>query len=734
MKLGIRATRQFVTCILVQLPLVTAEWIESYSGGELVGHRDPHGVQIAGSSIGHLIAHKGKLFAANGYYLDTSSGLTDGFKNGLWAQVLRKDTSQAEWTVDLQLGASHIRCEILQSVTFKTNGSGHIVHPPVNLLLASTYGAPDVPSHHVGISVFVRDDTQQTWSRKTIFVAQRPANMEDLSVRAILEHTDAVTGVSMVFISLGVHGILSGVYNSLSQQVEWSEHPESPSVDMRPLAIVRANTRLYFSAGLKIYKRIDGKHPAYTVVHDASDLAPSKLHSTWGGIRGMSPIPEEGGHGKRESLIFAIQAYANSPVEGCIYRIDLNSMTGDAMKRTNEVCLIGESSPVKTYLSNASVYGIFGAYNGMVGFYPLSGSKTDPVHLFGLEASTDSRFGLPIWGGLGDLIGMYRGGLFCIRTLRGPHGSVAYNCNEVAGPSTYKKPPKVAVVTYTFSPFSDESGTLYFGGHDINPSYSIWSDSHAWITKGSLEGDVMPSLDVRPSSASWKRLSLPSIVPSHGLWNNFGWAEDPWFDSTTGLEWTNGRGIDRRGAAPTRCTWQPRTTGCVMSFFDAVEFCKNNTYNVQAGRYPGERWRLPRISELRSFIRSCPSTEYVPQCGLPQIGCNIDSEGQCGKNLTAVAQRSSLCNGCRTYQGPDDGCYWSTRMAGRCAIYLSSTRASDDSGRVWALNQENGKVLAPSIWEQLDVRCVRGNFAYNQQPRVQEIPEGHRSSLDRVFV
>jgi len=73
-------------------------------------------------------------------------------------------------------------------------------------------------------------------------------------------------------------------------------------------------------------------------------------------------------------------------------------------------------------------------------------------------------------------------------------------------------------------------------------------------------------------------------------------------------------------------------------------------------------------------------------------------------------------------------------MAGRCAIYLSSTRASDDSGRVWALNQEKGQVLAPSIWEQLDVRCVRGNFAYNQQPRVQEIPEGHRSSLDRVFV
>jgi len=308
---------------------------------------------------------------------------------------------------------------------------------------------------------------------------------------------------------------------------------------------------------------------------------------------------------------------------------------------------------------------------------------------------------------------MYRGGVFCIRTMRGNNLTVAYNCNEVAGPNTYNKPPKVAVVTHILSPFADERGVVYFGGHDINPNYGIWSDNHAWITKGNIEGDVMPSLHADPLSASWPVLNLPVIVPSHGLYHISGYTEDPWFDSTTGLEWMNGRGIDRVGASPLFCKPADMISKCELPMFSAFQFCKMSNHRIMEGKYSGERWRLPSISELRSFVRSCPKTSFVPSCAPSENTCSIDSEFKCGRRAIAIHQRNSHCDGCRTHQGPDDGCYWSKRHAGRCAMYVSSTIASDNPFCAWALNQENGKVACPTVYTHLDVRCVRGRFLYS---------------------
>jgi len=209
-----------VVFTLVHLIVITAKWIDTYNGGESVGHRDPNGVRIAGSSVGQLETHKGRLFASNNYFMDSSSGMVAEFQAGLWGQVLRKDGPNAPWTVDLELGAYHIRCETLTSVTFKTNGTGHALIPPVTLLVAATFGAPDVPVDRLGISVFVRNDTTDMWTRRVIFSAPRPKNPEDMSIRAILGHTDSISGISMIFITLGVHGIISGVYNSLAQQIE----------------------------------------------------------------------------------------------------------------------------------------------------------------------------------------------------------------------------------------------------------------------------------------------------------------------------------------------------------------------------------------------------------------------------------------------------------------------------------------------------------------------------------
>jgi len=707
--IAMKAVPIFISVILCGVMQVTAKWVESYSGGELAGHRDPNRERIAGSSIGHLVNHKGKLYAANNYFMDSESAFVIGRKFGLGGQVLRKDDPTAAWTVDLDLGSGHLRCEILHSVTFTTDRNGRTMPQPVNLLVAATFRAG--AAGKMEVSFFTRHDLTESWSRRTIFSAPRPKNPEHFSIRAILGHTDTVTGISMIFITLGVNGILSGVYNSLSHEIEWGSKPESTPVEQRPLAIIRANNKLYFSGGMKVYRRIDGPSPSYTVAHDAADLVSSQHPlSAWGGIRGMSPIPQPGR--QAESIIFCIQTSSGNPADGCIYRLDMDNLTGNARSRTHEVCLSGDTGPVAKYMGGLSVTYTFAVYNGMVGFYPLSDSKSDPVHVLGLEAFVNGHKGVAVWGGKQGY-GMYRGGVFCIRTLRGKNSTVAYNCNEVAGPNTYNKPPKVAVVTHILSPFEDEKGVVYFGGHDINPGYGIWSDNHAWITKGNLEGDVMPSLSADPLSASWPVLHWPVIVPSHGLHQVSDYTEDPFFDSTTGLEWMNGRDFDRLGASPLFCKPSEMIERCELPMYSAFQFCKMSNHRIREGKYSGERWRLPSISELRSFIRSCPKTSFVPSCAAKENTCNIDSEFKCGKRALAIHQRNRHCDGCRTHQGPDDGCYWGKRHAGRCAMYASSTIASDNSACAWALNQENGKVVCPGVNTHLDVRCVRGRFKYS---------------------
>ena len=43
-----------------------AQWVQSYDAGYI----DRNGAYAGGSEIMHLVAHKGKLYAANGYWLD----------------------------------------------------------------------------------------------------------------------------------------------------------------------------------------------------------------------------------------------------------------------------------------------------------------------------------------------------------------------------------------------------------------------------------------------------------------------------------------------------------------------------------------------------------------------------------------------------------------------------------------------------------------------------------------
>ena len=120
--------------------LVTAEeggrWQQSFSAG----FTDHNGAWAGGSEIMHLAAHKGKLFASNGYWVDSRWEIPpDGQKQS--AQVLRLDDPEAGWQVDLDmgitngLGLQYMKGNILKSVTFTRDLTGKPLTQPRTLLV-----------------------------------------------------------------------------------------------------------------------------------------------------------------------------------------------------------------------------------------------------------------------------------------------------------------------------------------------------------------------------------------------------------------------------------------------------------------------------------------------------------------------------------------------------------------------------------------------------------------------
>lgn len=442
-------------------------WEQSYRAGEF----DDNGQFMGGSTIVHLVGHKGRLFAGNSYWQDSRNIWYGGKDRGTgWAQVLRLDKPGGRWTVDLEMGPQHLRVEILKSVTFKTDGRGRLLKEPVNLLVASTFNPkPD----SVAISMFARDDATGKWTKSTVLSGPKPKDLDDRATRAIRVHHDKVTGVDRIFLPIGKLGIFSGVYDAAAPgKVRWDSKSESGPVEARPLAIIESGGKLLFSAGRKIYRRNDGESPSYTVVHDMSDLYPEVPNQDNGGIRGLSAIPSPGGGG--ESLLFAMAEGRRS--RGAIYRLDPTRDGG--YSRVRETYL---DKLMSKYLKGNPVYMVLAAYNDI---YPVvdPGSR-ETVHLIGFESWIGGhRF--PIWGG-NKKGGFYAGGMYAIRDKNGN-----YRLKEINGRITPAKPPLVATCVFARSPFEGPGRDLiYFGGHDGNyrPSHNM-----AWLFSTSLKNALRP--------------------------------------------------------------------------------------------------------------------------------------------------------------------------------------------------------------------------------------------------
>src|SRR5262249_31800127 len=222
--------------------VIARGWERSYRAGCV----DENGRLAAGSEILHLVVHRGNLYAAAGYWMDPRNIWYGGTTpNSGWAQILRLEAPTAGWRVDLEM-PRHVRPEILQSVTFTTNGRGEALGHPATLLLASAFEG----GGEGGISLFTRNDATGQWEQSKIIPGPTGKRGEANSVRAMRVHRDTVTGVDRLFISIGELGVFSGAYDpDVRGSIRWDRKSESGPLATRPLAIIEANGALLFSTG-----------------------------------------------------------------------------------------------------------------------------------------------------------------------------------------------------------------------------------------------------------------------------------------------------------------------------------------------------------------------------------------------------------------------------------------------------------------------------------------------------
>lgn len=424
---------------------VDPKWKHSYAAG----YFDSAGQYAGGSEIMHLVPHKGKLYAANGYWEDSHWLVPEG-KPKQSAQVLRLDTIDGKWEVDLDMGTesppglNFMKGNILKSVTFTKDGCGNLLTPPRNLLVMS---AGTINTH---VCAWVRDDSTGKWVSQIVQhgpyaknIARKPG-VKRWVPRAMELHTDMVSGQERIFLVLGNPGIISGVYNPATpSKISWDteiEFPKSGYIDVRPLGMTEANGVLYFSGGGTIYKRIDGPITEYEEVLTLDE----KVNVEMGGIRGLTAIDNPNGDG--QSLLF--MWVPNRQGFGQIKRLDPDGTGGFTVHDEAEGRKL-----INAVLGGEMVRrSVLGAYSE---FYPLTNPDSgETIHLIGLQARVTADPSLLHRG-------YYAGGVYAIRTA-----DQRYHAGEINGPFSPDKPVLKGPRSFAESPFGD--GGIFAGGNDTN--------------------------------------------------------------------------------------------------------------------------------------------------------------------------------------------------------------------------------------------------------------------------
>jgi hypothetical protein len=433
------------------------DWTQSYAAG----HTDDGGAYAGGSEIMHLVPHKKRLYAANGYWTD-SRWADRPYAEKQSAQVLRLDAADGRWQVDFETGKSnghglrYMKGNILKSITFTRNGAGKLLPQPQNLLVMAAGAYTD---KHGVVSAWVRDDAAGRWNHAIVKYGSHAGGTRWIP-RDMEVYWDKVTGVERLFLLIGNPGIISGVYDGARPtKIRWDkevEFPASGTFSTRPLGMVQANGSLLFSVGGVIYRRVNGPRATYDEVLNLGD----GVNTDVGGIRGLTTIANP--HGPGESVLFLWAPNGRTSI-GQIKRLDPNGAGGYT---AHDEANLQELMTAKL---GVEVGYVLGAHSNMVPVvHPATG---ETVHLIGFQGNLRGGDHLK-WRGSR----LYAGAMYAVRTADG-----SYTVHEVNGAYAPGKPVLVAPRIFAQSPFGDK--LLFVGGHDASGHRS---DDMAWIFRASL--------------------------------------------------------------------------------------------------------------------------------------------------------------------------------------------------------------------------------------------------------
>jgi len=434
-------------------------WTLSYDAGYV----DANGAYAGGSEIMHLAAHNGKLFAANGYWMDGRWQIPpDGQKQS--AQVLRLDSTGGQWHVDLDTGKAnafgleYMKGNILKSVTFTRDASGRPLTESQSLLVMAAGARFDRGG---AVSAWVRNDEHGTW-RHTLVRHGSAAGGVRWIPRDMQVYRDKVTGSERLFLLLGNPGVITGVYDpDQPSKIRWARNTEFPFLTQgafrtRPLGMIQANGSLFFSVDDAIYRRIDGPHPTWEEVIRLGD----DIDTDVGGVRGLTAVAHPNGDG--ESLLFVWAPGGRSTSQ--IMRLDPDGAGG--YTRHNEVSILD----LMSQRLDVRVSYTLAAHNMM---YPVKHPTTgETIHIIGFQGNIHGKNDLR-WKGSA----LYGGAMYAIR-----HHDGSYTLHEVNNAFRSGRTPLVSPRTFCLSPFGDNQ--LFIAGHD---SSNRISDDMAWVFQAPLD-------------------------------------------------------------------------------------------------------------------------------------------------------------------------------------------------------------------------------------------------------
>ena len=459
-----------LACFSVRADEAEARWVQSYDAG----YTDRNGAHAGGSEIMHLVSHKGKLYAANGYWVDSRWVIPpDAEKQS--AQVLRLDSAGGRWQVDLDTGKAngfdlrYMKGNILKSVTFTRDAAGRRLEKPQNLLVMAA-GANF--ERGGAVSTWVKDDSSGRWIHTLVRHGSTAGGLRWVP-RDMEIYRDKETGVERLFLLLGNPGVTSGVYDpALPGKIRWDRHVEFPflttgSLKTRPLGLAQANGSLYLSEGSSIYRRDDGGRPGYTEILNLE----ADTDTDVGGIRGLTTISNPNGPGDSLLFLWAPGHKSRSQVK----RLDPAGAGG--YKLHDEASM----ADLMSAALGVKVTYTLGAHNRML---PVKHPGTgELVHLIGFQGNIRGKNHLR-WKGSQ----LYAGAMYAVRSADQTYKVLEVNNTYLPGKSLLVSPR-----TFCLSPFGDNH--LYIGGHD---SSRLISDDMAWVFRAPVEA----ALGMRPALAA----------------------------------------------------------------------------------------------------------------------------------------------------------------------------------------------------------------------------------------